>query len=135
MMEWIGNNVIPIISMIGALIATLIWASYWIGSKIGTFNQNLNSINNQVIPAIVARIIRLETYFNTTINNRIKQRNSPVTLTPYAEQILKDIEFSKTFIPLKQAAFAKGYNLDEILSAASIPLRDYYLSIHPEIKD
>jgi hypothetical protein len=174
MMEWIGNNVIPIISMIGALIATLIWASYWIGSKIGTFNQNLNSINNQVIPAIVARIIRLETYFDTTINNRIKQRNSPVTLTPYAEQILKDIEFSKTFnlikdelckrldeyrlrtkydvqemsdflmkklrddnifIPLKQAAFAKGYNLDEILSAASIPLRDYYLSIHPEIKD
>lgn len=173
-MEWIGSNILPIISIIGALIGTLIGVAYWIGSKIGAFNQNLNSLNNQVIPAIIARITRLETYFDSTISNRIKQRNSPVSLTPYAEQILKDIEFDKIFnvikdelckrldeyklrtkydvqemsdflmkklrddnicILLKQAAFAKGYNLDEILSAVSIPLRDYYLSLHPEIKN
>jgi len=174
MLGWIGNNILPIISIIGALIGTLVGVAYWIGAKIGAFNQNLNNLNNQAVPAIIARIIRLETYFDNTISNKIRQRNSPVSLTPYAEQILKDIEFYKIFnlikdelckrldefklhtkydvqemsdflmkklrddeifIPLKQAAFAKGYNLDEILSAASIPLRDYYLSLHSEIKN
>lgn len=49
--------------------------------------------------------------------------------------LMKRIKNDRFCDPLKQAAFAKGYNLNEILSAASIPLRDYHLEQHPEIRD
>jgi hypothetical protein len=169
-MEWVLAHILEMLALFGTSCVTI----YWIGLKIGGHTQDLNNLITQIIPAIINRINRLESYFDTTINNKIKQRNSPISLTPYAIQILKDIEFDKIFDsikgklctyldeyklrtkydvqemsdflmkklrddricdPLKQAAFTKGYNLDEILSAASIPLRDYYLSLHPEIKN
>ncbi len=39
------------------------------------------------------------------------------------------------FRPIKSYAFEKGADYSQILRAGSILLRDYYLSIHPEIKD
>ena len=49
--------------------------------------------------------------------------------------LMKKLRDDRICDPLNQADFAKGYNLDEILAAASIPLRDYYLSLHLEIKN
>jgi hypothetical protein len=169
-MEWILTHVIEMLALIGTFLAAICWVSV----KIGAHVRDLNNLITQTIPGILNRIIRLEGYFDNEINNKMKQRNSPISLTPYAKEVLKDIEFNKIFDlmkndlckrldeyklhtkydvqemsdflmrkiredklcdPLKQAAFAKGYSLDEILSAASIPLRDYYLSIHSEIKN
>lgn len=39
------------------------------------------------------------------------------------------------FIPIKSYAFKTGADYAQILRAGSIPLRDYYLERHPEIKD
>lgn len=180
------NIIIPVISGILGTISVLLFFALKIGKYIekihfiekesGSLQVKIVSLVQQtaIIDSVIYRINRLEGYFDTSINEKMKERNSPVSLTPYAIQVLKDIEFYKIFDlikeklckrldeynlrtkydvqemsdflmrkirddelcdPLKQAAFAKGYNLDEILSAASIPLRDYYLSIHPEIKD
>jgi hypothetical protein len=165
-MEWILNHILEILALVGAFMATICWISI----KVGTYIRDLDNLITQTIPGIVDRIDRLEGYFD----NKITERNSPISLTPYAKEILKEIEFDQIFDsmkkelckrldeyklhtkydvqemssllmkrikndrfcdPLKQAAFAKGYNLNEILSAASIPLRDYYLEQHPEIKD
>lgn len=37
--------------------------------------------------------------------------------------------------PLKSQVYKKGKNMDVVLAAAFLPLRDYFLKIHPEIKD
>lgn len=162
-MNWILNHILEILGLLGFM-GAIIYGIYSTSVFIGTINIRLDNLKD--------RMERLEGYHDGLIDTKMKKRKSPISLTPYAIEVLKDIEFDKifdlikdnlckhldkyelhtkydvqemsTFLmrkikddrlcdPLKQAAFNKGYNLDEILSAASIPLRDYYLSLHPEI--
>lgn len=164
-MEWILNHILDSLGLLG-LMGTVIYGVYRSSAFIGTVNIRLDNLKD--------RMERLEGYHDGLIDTKMKKRKSPVSLTPYAIEVLKDIEFDQIFDlikkelckrldnyglrtkydvqemanflmrrikedkicdPLKQAAFNKGYNLDEILSAASIPLRDYYLEQHPEIRD
>lgn len=184
-MEWITQHILETLAILG-----FIGSIFLISIKIGYFTRSLEYLEKRMdnseitsnklmidvtnIKTLKERISRVEGYFDTSINEKMKRGESPISLTPYAIQVLKDIEFDKIFDSMKEelckrldafnlhtkydvqemsdylmreirddtlcdllksAAFTKGYNLDEILAAASIPLRDYYLSIHPEIKD
>jgi len=162
-MEWIIQHILETLGILGS-IGAMIYGIYRSSSFIGTVNIRLDNLKE--------RMERLESYHDGLIDTKMKKRKSPLSLTPYAIEVLKDIEFYKIFDSMKKelckrldeyglrtkydvqemsnflmrkikddkicdqlkaAAFSKGYNLDEILSAAAIPLRDYYLSIHPEI--
>lgn len=193
-MEWITQHILEILGLLGTL-GTFIATIFWIGGKSKDITKSIEhlekiidkldiKINDQINRldtkidklenSLGTRIGRLENIYDSFVIDRMKDRASPLKLTAYAVQVLKDIEFDKIFDsmkeelckrldkfnvhtkydvqemsdylmkgieddeicrPLKAATFAQGYKLREILSAASIPLRDYYLSIHPEIKD
>ena len=131
------------------------------------------SINNDVttLKTLDGRIIRLESNWDERMQKMMTQRKSPLSLTPYAEKVLKDIKFDiifekiketlvseleeyklrtaydvqemaklvvrkkrddVLFDEIKQEVYKTGNNLDEVIAAIYIPLRDYYLTKHPE---
>lgn len=52
-----------------------------------------------------------------------------------AREYLQQIRDDKRFFPLKKKAYEDGLDYWTIITAASIPFRDYYLQQHPEIVD
>lgn len=52
-----------------------------------------------------------------------------------ARHIFLNIRDNPLLDPLKIQVFKKGKNMDEVLAGTFLPLRDYYLKKHPEIKD
>ena len=116
---------------------------------------------------------RIESFHDSQLNKKIKLRQSPLSLSPYAIALLEEVNFYSVFDKikgklvkelddfklrtkydaqemsdflvrkkkddtifdeLKGQVFQKGQQWEEVIAAMSIPLRDYYLSIHPEIK-
>jgi hypothetical protein len=144
----------------------------WIFCKIIKYQGQFNHIDNK-FQDIKDRISRLEKYFDVKINSKIKEADSPLSLTPYAVALLKEIGFAPLFDEIKDklakeiekyhlrtkydvqemadlivrrmkddpifdklkgVVYERGQRWEEIIAAISIPLRDYYLSVHPEIK-
>ena len=119
------------------------------------------------------KIDRVDTRLDQHLQNIMLMKKSPLSLTPYAMQVLKDIRFESNIFPkirdtllaelekhelrtaydvqemaryivkrkrddvlfddLKKSVYETGNNLDEVLAAIFIPLRDYYLEKHPEL--
>jgi hypothetical protein len=52
-----------------------------------------------------------------------------------ARELMDSLTDYAAFAPIKTYAFSNGKDLSQILRAGAIMLRDYYLSLHPEIKD
>ncbi|HTM63728.1 MAG TPA: hypothetical protein VL360_04440 [Gammaproteobacteria bacterium] len=52
-----------------------------------------------------------------------------------ARELMDNLRSYPAFVPIKSYAFNEGKDFGQILRAGSILLRDYYLSIHPEIKN
>lgn len=50
-----------------------------------------------------------------------------------SKELFQQMRDEDILISIKTKAYDKGKNYNDILLAASIPLRDYYLSLHPEI--
>lgn len=51
-----------------------------------------------------------------------------------ARQLMDELVDYAPFAPIKDYAFKSGTDFGQILRAGAIILRDYYLSLHPEIK-
>ena len=146
---------------------------------VGGYKEKIDSleIESKKIGGIEKDVAVLQRFQDSTeksLEKLIWKRNSPLSLTDYAKEILEEIGFEAIFknmrdilvtklekynprtrydvqeyamivlrkqknndyfIPLKRAIYEKGYNLEEVLKAMSIPLRDYYLEKHPEIID
>lgn len=68
---------------------------------------------------------------------KVKQYNprTKYDVQEFSRYVLYENRNSPILDNLKKTVFEKGKNLDEILGGAFIPLRDYYLEKHPEIKD
>jgi len=140
----------------------------WMSYKVMKHQGHLDHIDDK-FQDIKDRIGRLETYFDIKINTKIKEAESPLSLTPYAQALLEEIGFAPLFDEikdqlakeiekrqlrtrydvqemadfivrkmrndaifdkLKSAVYEKGQRWEEVIAAISIPLRDYYLSIH-----
>lgn len=137
-------------------------------------NHSAHGIDIAVLKTYEHRLLRLEAYYDAKTNSKIKDAQSPLSLTPYAKALLKEIGFDPLFNEIKDglvkeiekhplrtrydiqemadfivrkmsndtifdklkgAVYDKGQRWEEVIAAISIPLRDYYLAIHPEIKD
>lgn len=167
----IYNIIISVVSGVLGVISTLLYFSLKIGKyieKIDTIERSTTRIN-----ALELQVAALQ-QFEKNAGPKIFISKSPLTLSIYAENLLKEVDFysffenikedlakridqlhlktrydvqekcremlstikdEDIFIPLKTIAYNKGRNYNDIIAAASIPLRDYYLSVHPEIKD
>lgn len=84
--------------------------------------------------------IKFQNFFETIKNELVKKLDNLNLKTRYdvqeqSQKIMEQLRNDDTFIPLKTVTYDKGKNYDHILLAASIILRDHYLSIHPEIID
>lgn len=75
-----------------------------------------------------------------------EQDNLVVKLSEYPNKTKYDIQENARnlmdslvdydpFAPIKTYAFSHGIDFGQILRAGAIPLRDYYLGRHPEIKE
>jgi hypothetical protein len=51
-----------------------------------------------------------------------------------ARELMDNLKEYPAFTPIKSYAYTNGKDLGQILRAGAILLRDYYLSVHPEIK-
>lgn len=163
-MDW-NQVIISVFS--GAIIPALVF----IGA-IFTYREKINGLRRDV-DRIENKIDRVETKLDQHIQNIIVTKMSPLSLTPYAVQLLKDINFESKIFPdirdillaelekhelrtaydvqemaryivkrkrddilfddLKKSVYETGNNLDEVLSAIFIPLRDYYLAKHTDL--
>lgn len=85
--------------------------------------------------------VDFQEFFKTIREELAKQLDLMQLKTRYdvvqakSKELLQQVQNEALFIPLKTKAYDKGKNYDHIMLAASIPLRDYYLEQHPEIKD
>lgn len=52
-----------------------------------------------------------------------------------ARELMDSLTEYAAFAPIKTYAFSNGKDLSQILRAGALMLRDYYLSLHPEIKE
>lgn len=162
-MEWISNHILETLGLLG-LIGAMIYGMCRLNNlkdRIerlescynGLIDQKMKILNSPVYTYQGKNLLSLTTYaievlediefdkiFDLIKKEFCTHLDDHGLYTKYDVQemaafLMRKMRDDRLCDPLKQAAFSKGYNLDEILSAASIPLRDYYLSIHPKIKD
>jgi hypothetical protein len=62
-----------------------------------------------------------------------KQPKTKYDVQEKARELMNELTEYLPFQPLKEYAFKTGNDYAQILRAGAIPLRDYYLSKHPEI--
>lgn len=79
------------------------------------------------------------TFFDTIKDNCVKKIEELKLKTRYdiqekSREYLQQNRDDDIFIPVKTKAYEEGIDYWTIITAASIPLRDYYLEKHPEIK-
>lgn len=84
--------------------------------------------------------VEFQEFFKTVREKLVEKLDLMQLKTRYdvqekSKELLQQVQNEDIFIPLKTKAYDKGKNYDHIMQAGSIPLRDYYLEQHPEIKD
>jgi hypothetical protein len=65
----------------------------------------------------------------------IKQPTTKYDVQEMARELMDDLKEYPAFASIKSYAYSTGKDFGQILRAGAILLRDYYLSIHPEIKN
>lgn len=68
----------------------------------------------------------------------LEKKDNPITKYDVQEksrELMDNLRDYPAFAPIKLYAYNSGKDFGQILRAGAIPLRDYYLSIHPEINN
>jgi len=122
MIHWI-QFIIPILS--GSTFLGFVGMIYKLGKYSQLFDFLKQTVNKQeamihtatsdiiILKTLDKRIIRLENIWDEKLKNVMTQKNSPLTLTPYAEKVLKEIRFDMIFPKIKNdlAKELEGNNL------------------------